>query len=227
MRSTSSRSRRATRSSSGSSSISDASAFPISFSDSSWRRPAGRRLVQARVLDRDRRLGGEQAGQLLVLVREVRAARLLGQVEVAVGDAAEHDRHAEERPHRRVVAGKADRARVAPRCRAAGAAALRGSARRGCPRPRGRSPIALVGLARRFPSSGTAREPCPGRVDHAERGVARARSAPRRASTMRCRSASSDSSDVSAIPASTSRRSRSGFGVGAAPRSSGVSMCRF
>ena len=74
--------------------------------------PPGRRLVQPRVLDRHRRLGGEQAGQLLVLGREVRAARLLGEVEVAEGDAAEHDRHAEERPHRRVVRREAGRAGV-------------------------------------------------------------------------------------------------------------------
>ena len=43
-----------------SSSVSVTSAFPTSFSDSSCARPARRRLVQARVLDRDRGLGGEQ-----------------------------------------------------------------------------------------------------------------------------------------------------------------------
>ena len=76
------------------------------------RQPARRRLVQARVLDRDRRLRGEQRDELLVLGGEVLAALLLGQVEVAVGDAAQEDRHAEERPHRRVVRREADRARV-------------------------------------------------------------------------------------------------------------------
>ena len=55
-----------------SSSISEASALPISFSDSNCAQPARRRLVQARVLDRDRRLRGEQLRQLLVLVGEVR-----------------------------------------------------------------------------------------------------------------------------------------------------------
>ena len=44
--------------------------------------------------------------------RELRAALLLGEVQVAVRDAAEDDRDAEERSHRRVVAGKADRAGV-------------------------------------------------------------------------------------------------------------------
>ena len=38
--------------------------------------------------------------------------RLLGQVEVSVRDASEHDRDAEKRLHRRVVAGESDRARV-------------------------------------------------------------------------------------------------------------------
>ena len=40
------------------------------------------------------------------------AALLLGQVEVAVGDAAQQDRHAEERAHRRMAGREADRARV-------------------------------------------------------------------------------------------------------------------
>ena len=76
------------------------------------REPARRRLVQARVLDRDRRLRGQQRDELLVLAREVLAAPLLGQVQVAVGDAAEQDRHAEERAHWGVVGRKADGARI-------------------------------------------------------------------------------------------------------------------
>ena len=72
--STSSRSRRATSASSGSSSSSEASALPISFSDSSWRSQRVDDLVQPRVLDRDRRLRGEQLRQLLVLLGEVVAA---------------------------------------------------------------------------------------------------------------------------------------------------------
>ena len=74
--------------------------------------PPGRALVETGVLDRDRGLGREQLGQLRVLVREVLSAGLLRQVEVAVRDAAQHDRHAEERLHRRVVRRKADRARI-------------------------------------------------------------------------------------------------------------------
>ena len=41
-------------------------------------RPAGRRLVEARVLDRHRCLAGEERDELLVLVRELLAALLLG-----------------------------------------------------------------------------------------------------------------------------------------------------
>ena len=74
--------------------------------------PARRALVEPGVLDRHRGLRREQLRQLLVLLAEVLAARLLGQVEVAVGDAAEQDRDAEEAAHRRVVAREADRARV-------------------------------------------------------------------------------------------------------------------
>ena len=75
-------------------------------------RPARRRLVQARVLDRDRRLRGQQLDQLLIFRAEVASALLLGQIEVAVGDPAQQHRHAEERRHRRMVRREADRARV-------------------------------------------------------------------------------------------------------------------
>ena len=74
--------------------------------------PAGRALVQPRVLDRDGGLCGEQLRQLLVLLGEVDPAGLLGQVEVAVGDAAEDDRQAEERLHRRMARWKAHRAGI-------------------------------------------------------------------------------------------------------------------
>ena len=60
------------------------------------RQPARRGLIQARVLDRDRGLRGEQCDELLVLGGEVFAALLLGQVQVAVRDAAQEDRDAEE-----------------------------------------------------------------------------------------------------------------------------------
>jgi hypothetical protein len=49
--------------------------------------PAGRGLVQARVLDRHRGLCSEKLRQLLVLVAEIEPALLLGQVQVAVGHA--------------------------------------------------------------------------------------------------------------------------------------------
>ena len=108
----SSRRRRTTRSSSRSRSVSVASALPTSFSDCELARPAGRRLVEARVLDRHRSLAGEQRDELLVLVGEVLAALLLGEVEVAVGDAAQHDRHAEEAVHRWMSGREADRTRI-------------------------------------------------------------------------------------------------------------------
>ena len=74
-------------------------------------RPGRRRLVQARVLDRHRRLARERPDELLILLGE-RPRLLLGQVEVAEGTAAEQDRHAEEAAHRRMVGREADRARV-------------------------------------------------------------------------------------------------------------------
>ena len=75
-------------------------------------RPARRRFVEARVLDRDGGLRREERDQLLVLLVEVGSALLLGQIEVAVGDAAQHDRRPEERPHRRMAGREADGARV-------------------------------------------------------------------------------------------------------------------
>ena len=56
-------------------------------------------LVQARVLDRDRRVRGQQLDHLLVVERERRAVLLLGQVERADDLAAGDDRHAQEGPH--------------------------------------------------------------------------------------------------------------------------------
>ena len=74
--------------------------------------PARRALVEPRVLDRDRCLRGEELGQLGVVLREPCAAILLGEVEVAVRNPPQQDRHAEERAHRRVLRREADRARV-------------------------------------------------------------------------------------------------------------------
>ena len=74
--------------------------------------PARRGFVEPCVLDRDRGLRGEQRDELLVLGGEIVAALLLGEVQVPVGDAAEQDRNAEERAHRRVVRREPDRATV-------------------------------------------------------------------------------------------------------------------
>ena len=74
--------------------------------------PPGRALVETGVLDRDGGLGREQLGQLGVLVREVLSTCLLREVEVPVRDAAQHDRHAQERLHRRVIRWEADGARI-------------------------------------------------------------------------------------------------------------------
>ena len=68
--------------------------------------------VAARVVDRDPGELGEEPHGLLVLVGELRAARLVGQVQVAVGLAGDEDRDAEERRHRRVPRREAVRARV-------------------------------------------------------------------------------------------------------------------
>ena len=168
----SSPSRVAIRSSSGPSSVSPASALPTSVSDSSWREPARRRLVQPCVLDRDRGLGGEQRDELLVLGGEVLAALLLGQVQVPVGDAAEQDRHAEEGAHRRVVRREADRARVggevvqAERLRVADQDAEDPAAVRQVADPL----VCLVVDTGRQ----EALERAAGAVDHAQRGVLRA-----------------------------------------------------
>ena len=110
--STSSRIRLATSERSGSSSTSDARAFPISLSDSSCR--------SQRVEDSYRRAFSiataacAASSWVSSSSSAVKSAPtcLLGQVEVAVGDSAEHDRDAEEGAHRRVVRREADRARI-------------------------------------------------------------------------------------------------------------------
>ena len=63
--------------------------------------PAGF-LIQAGVVDRHARGGRERDNQRLVLLVELPPALLLGEVEVAVNLVPDPDRHAEERPHRRV-----------------------------------------------------------------------------------------------------------------------------
>src|SRR6266508_3207329 len=57
-------------------------------------------------------LSGEQRDELFVFVGEVCSTLFLGQVEVAVGDAAQQDRNTEERVHRRVSGRESDRTRV-------------------------------------------------------------------------------------------------------------------
>ena len=63
------------------------------------------------LFDRDRRLGGEQRHDLLVVLREL-TALLLREVEVPVHDVPHEDRDTEEAPHRRMPGRKADEMRV-------------------------------------------------------------------------------------------------------------------
>ena len=133
--------------------------------------PPRRRLVQARVLDRDRRLRRQQLRELLVLCREVEAPGLLREVEVAVGDPAQHDRDAQERPHRWMVPGKPDRARIVgdvvqpERPRLADEDAQQAASSR---QVADRSVRLLVDARGEEPL-----EPSSGRVDHPERGISR------------------------------------------------------
>ena len=64
--------------------------------------------VQARVLDRDRRLRGQGEEGFFVLDREFRRAPLLGEIQIAHALPPPADRNAEEARHRRMVRGKAD-----------------------------------------------------------------------------------------------------------------------
>src|SRR5688500_9764143 len=69
-------------------------------------------VVQARVLDRYRRLRREELRQFHVLVGERAAPLLLGEIQVPVRNTPEQDRNAEKAPHRWVVGREPDRARV-------------------------------------------------------------------------------------------------------------------
>ena len=69
-------------------------------------------LEQARVGDGDRGPLGEDEDRLDIVLVEVGAALLLGQVEVAPGLAADPDRDAEEPMHRRVARREPERARI-------------------------------------------------------------------------------------------------------------------
>ena len=134
-------------------------------------RPARRGLVQTRVLDRDGRLRREERDDVLVLLGEL-AVGLLGQVQVPVGDAAEHDRHPQERRHRRVVRREADRVRMLGE--AAEAQGLRVADEHSEDAAPARTvadlPLGLLVDA----GHEEALEACPGGVDHTERRVARA-----------------------------------------------------
>ena len=68
--------------------------------------------VEAGVVDRDPGMPGEQLDQAQVADRELRRAALVGQIEVADRRPVGHDRHAEERGHRRVVRREARRVRM-------------------------------------------------------------------------------------------------------------------
>ena len=76
---------------------------------------AARLLVQPGVVDRHAGRGGERDQQRLVLLVELGAVFLLGQVEVAVHLVADPDRHAQEGPHRRVPVREAGRLAGWPR----------------------------------------------------------------------------------------------------------------
>ena len=70
--------------------------------------------VAPRVVDRHSRELGEHGERLLVFGGELRAVGLLGEVKVAVGQPADHDRRAQEGAHRGVPAGEPVGAGVAP-----------------------------------------------------------------------------------------------------------------
>jgi hypothetical protein len=75
-------------------------------------RPCRRRLVEPRVLDRDCSLRRQQLYEVLVILVEIGAGFLLRQVQVAVGDAPEQDRNAQEGVHRRMAGWEAGGAGV-------------------------------------------------------------------------------------------------------------------
>ena len=74
--------------------------------------PTSGGLVQPRVLDRDCGLCSQKLCQLLVLLGEVGAARLLRQVQVPVRHPAKENGHPQEALHGWVVGREPDRARV-------------------------------------------------------------------------------------------------------------------
>ena len=127
------------RSRSRGSSISVASALPTSASDLS--------SSPHRVADSYRRAFSTATAawaasscELLVLLGELLAAGLLGEVQVPVGDAAQEDRDSEKALHRRVVRRETDRARIGAEL---GQPQRLGVSNQDAemPRPRGKSPM--------------------------------------------------------------------------------------
>jgi hypothetical protein len=173
--------------------------------------PAGRGLVQPRVLDRHRRLRREQLRQLLVLEREGLPAFLLGEIEVPEGDAPEQDRHAEKALHRRVVRREPDRAGIVAeivqpqRLRVADQDAENPPAAWEIADRRMRLGVDAVVRKRSRPVPVWSITP---------NAAYRAPVSCTAVSTSCCRSASSESSELRAMPASTSARRRSGAADG-------------
>ena len=122
--------------------------------------PPGGGLVEARVLDRDGSLGGEELRQLLVLLGEVVAALLLREVEVAVGHTSQEDRHAEERLSSADGGAGSRPSASRLRCRAAAASGVSRIRTPSSPRPRGRSPIAAC-VSSSIPVVRNRSSPCP------------------------------------------------------------------
>ena len=136
--------------------------------------PARRGLVQARVLDCDGGLRGEQLRELLVVLRELAAVALLRQVQVPVHDAAEQDRHSEEGLS---SAGGSEESRPSGgrrRCRARRERLRLSDDDAEKPAPdrlvADRRPRLVVHAGRQEPLE----DACPRRVDDAERRVPRA-----------------------------------------------------
>ena len=71
-----------------------------------------RLAIKPGIPDRDARRGAERDQDRLILIVELGAALLLGEVEIAEDLVADPHRYAQERLHRRVPSGKAERPRV-------------------------------------------------------------------------------------------------------------------
>ena len=159
--------------------------------------PAGRRLVEPRVLDRDGSLRCQELNDLLVLLGEVLAAGFLREVQVPVGHSSEEDRHAEKRPHRRMVRRKPDRGRCGVRAEIGEPERLRlTNQHASIPRPRGGGPIAST-VARSRPVTTNFSYSLAGSITPSAAPAAPVSSAT--AWTIRWRTASIDSSDDTAI----------------------------